>query len=198
MYKIAICGKSNSGKNTLSKLLRKEIKNNLGLNIPRTKYIAFADPIKEMALIMFPQIPRKFFFGSSEYRAEIIPGAFKDGNPLTVRQLLLDLGTEIGRSYKKTVWLDVFNHRIQKAQKNKMGLIVVTDVRFINEFEHLKKIGFYNIKLLRDSHLKINHSSETDQDSIKDEEFDYIIHNNGTLDDLKNEVSKIVSGLNHK
>ena len=30
----------------------------------------------------------------------------------------------------------------------------------------------------------INHSSETAQDSIKDEDFDFIINNNGTLEDL--------------
>lgn len=196
MYKIAITGKANSGKNTLGKLLFEEIndKHSCGSNI---NYIAFADPIKKMIGLMFPSLPSEYLYGPSSYRSEIIPNSFKDGVPLTVRQLLMDLGTGIGRSYNLNIWLDAFDVAFKSAMSNSFehDAIIVTDVRFRNEFDHLKELGFYQIKLLRDSHTKIDHSSEINQDSIKDNEFDYIVHNNGTLEDLKEEVAKIVANI---
>jgi hypothetical protein len=193
MYKIAICGKANTGKNTVSKILRKEIsKNQTGIFC---EYIAFADPIKAMIRIMFPELPEKYLTGSSKFRSEVIPGAFKEGSPLTVRQLLIDLGTGVGRTYKETIWLEAFDHTFQRAQSRRKNMVVVTDVRFRNEFDHLKKLGFYQIRLLRDSHLQINHASETNQDSIRDDEFDYVLHNNGTLADLKKAATQIITQL---
>ena len=91
--------------------------------------------------------------------------------------------------------MDAFDHTFAKAQKKNRSLVIVTDVRFRNEFDHLKKLGFYQIRLLRNSHLYSNHISETNQDTIQDSEFDYVLHNNGTLDNLKEEVAKIVSKL---
>jgi hypothetical protein len=109
--------------------------------------------------------------------------------------LLIDLGTGVGREYKENLWLDVFDNTFNKAVKKDKDLVIVTDVRFRNEFDHLKNLGFYQIRLLRDDHLKIDHASETNQDSIKDSEFDYILKNNGTLDDLTKEIFKIVQIL---
>lgn len=197
MYKIAICGKANSGKNTVSKFIVKELRRQ-----PKDKphlsckYIAFADPIKAMIRLMFPSLPEKYLTGSSSYRSSIISNAFKNGQPLTVRQLLTDLGTEVGRSYNQTIWLDAFDNAFEKAKANDYDIVIVTDVRFRNEFDHLKKLGFYQIRLLRgepELSVKTGHSSETEQDTIKDDEFDYILHNNSTLKDLKKEVTNIVN-----
>lgn len=196
MYKVAICGKANTGKNTLSKM----IKNQLGLLAPETYSIAFADPIKEMIRIMFPSIPRKHLYGSSKLRNEVVPEAFKEGKPLTIRQLLIDIGTGLGRGYKETVWLDNFDLRLQKALKNKRNkMIIVTDVRFRNEFNHLQNQGFYMIRLVRDNDAPtINHISETNQESILDEEFDYVADNNSSLKSLQGKVSEIINQLKRK
>lgn len=193
MYKIAITGKANSGKNTLGKLLSEEFVRRGNLCEPITKYIAFADPVKNIARLMFPNLPRKYLVGPSKFRTKTIPGAFKNGIPLTVRQLLIDIGTEIGRQYNDSVWLDAFDVAFKKAEKA-YKVVIVTDVRFRNEFDHLKKQGFFHIKLLRnsDSTSISSHISETNQESIKNEEFDYILDNNGSLDDLKEKVKKIV------
>lgn len=197
MYKIAITGKANSGKNTLGELvidhlheLIIEKRGRSELN-KQARYIAFADPLKKMARIAFPSIPRKWLYGSSKYRAEIIPGAFKEGVPLTVRQLLIDLGNDFGRKYQSDLWIRNLEHRVNKLSKGKAQAIVVTDCRFRNEFDYLKSAGFYQIRLLRDSHTKINDVSETNQDGILDDEFDYIVNNNGTLSDLIKEARKI-------
>jgi hypothetical protein len=194
MYKVAITGKANTGKNTLANY----IAGRMSIKPPfyGVEFIAFADPIKEMIRLMFPQLPRKYLYGASKYRSEIIPGAVnKEGNPLTIRQLLIDLGTGVGRTYKENVWMDVFDHKLTKLEKKNPTIVVVTDVRFRNEFDHLKKSGFFMIRLYRDEVIKINHSTETNQDSIRDDEFDHVVFNNGTEADLGAQADKIVAKL---
>lgn len=193
MYKIAITGKANTGKNTISKLLFQELK------LSSAKYLAFADPIKEMIQIAYPELPKEWLYGSSELRKNIVPGAFKNGVPLTVRQLLIDIGNDFGRAYKPDIWLRNFDDRLNKTLKSKKKVkpqaIIVTDCRFRNEFDHLKSLEFYQIRLLRNEHAKINDISETNQDGIADSEFNYVVHNNGTLESLQEDVKKIVSQL---
>lgn len=183
MYKIAIMGKANTGKNTLAGLLIDEIRAN-GSN--SYKCMAFADPIKEIVMIMFPRANRNCLYGPSQLRSESIPGAFKDGKPLTYRQALIDVGTEVGRKYSDRIWLENFDHRYESVVSD---LVIVTDVRFRNEFDHLKEKGFFQIRLYRHTDApEIQHISETGQSSIKDEEFDYVLHNNKSLEDLQEEV----------
>jgi len=192
MYKIAITGKANSGKNTVSRLLFKELK------LTTAKYLAFADPIKEMIQTAYPELPREWLYGSSELRKNVIPGAFKNGVPLTVRQLLIDIGN-FGRAYKHDIWLRNFDIRLNTAlklkKKDKPQAIIVTDCRLRNEFDHLKSLGFYQIRLLRNNHAKINDISETNQDDIDDSEFNSVLYNNGTLEELENRVKEIVLQL---
>jgi len=206
MFKVSISGKANTGKNTLSGLLVDELtkvgddaayQNNVyfGEWCGDEEVIAFADPIKEMIRQMFPKLPRKYLFGASKYRALPIPGALKDGKPLTVRQCLIDLGSA-GRAYNDKCWINAFDARLKKAENNGSDIVIVTDTRFRNEFDHLKRLGFFHIRVLRDSDIKINHISDTGQDAIKDHEFDYVLENNSTLADLKKEViEKIVPSI---
>lgn len=194
MLKIAICGKANSGKNTTAQLLSASIKENFRYSNFNTQLMAFADPIKEMISLMFPYLNKDLLYGPSKLRAEIIPEAFKDKQPLTIRQSLIDLGTGVGRSYNEDIWINAFKYKFNNI-KTHNNIVIVTDIRFINEFNYLKSENFYVIKLLRDSELKINHSSETNQDSINDRNFDYILYNNGTLSDLKIEVHKIAKNI---
>lgn len=210
MYKIAICGKANTGKNTLATLLQEEVyKRDDTAHIVQygrtsligfqAKTMAFADPIKEIVMIMFPNCNRECLYGPSQLRAEAIPGAFKDNKPLSYRQALIDIGTEVGRAYNDKVWLENFDNRYEKILiKNELDLLAVTDVRFRNEFEHLKKKGFFQIRLYRDTGKvsEINHVSETNQNTILDEEFDYVLFNNKSLDELREEIkSNIIPRL---
>ena len=197
MFKIAITGKANTGKNTVGKLLLKGLQGG-PLGIGKYKFIAFADPLKQMAQLAFPEIPRKWLYGSSKYRSQVIPGAFKEGTPLTVRQLLIDLGNDFGRKLKPTMWIDNFDKRLEKLYKKDLELVVVTDCRFRNEFDHLKKLKFFQIRILRDAHAKIDDVSETNQDGISDSEFDAVIRNNGTKSQLEAQVNQIISDLKLK
>jgi len=195
MYRIAITGKANTGKNTVGKLLTKGLTDEITGDRPH--FIAFADPLKKMVKLSFPEVPNKWLYGSSKYRSEVIPGAFKDGVPLTVRQALMDLGNDFGRKYQPDIWIRNFDTRVKKLIKNNVHGIIVTDCRFRNEFDHLGSLGFFQIRILRDDYVKINDVSETNQDGILNSEFDTVIHNNGTKEELSEQVSKIVAEITH-
>jgi hypothetical protein len=192
MYLIAITGKANTGKNTLSKLLDEEMRSRFS-EWKGTKFIAFADPIKQIVKIMFPNLPNKYLFGSSQFRSKEVPEAFKNGIPLTVRTLLTDIGTS-AREYNSNIWIQVFAKTLSKCF-NKKSLVVVTDVRFKNEFDYLNQLGFFKIRIYRSDVSKGTHISETNQDEIRDSEFDFIVNNDGTLEDLKAQVKKIVDEI---
>ena len=178
MYKIAITGKANSGKDTVGKIISKFYNNDPNIIYGGyTQKIALANPVKEMARIMYPDLPKKLFYGPSALRMTEIPGSLKDGKPLTVRQLLIDIGTNLGRKYDEKLWLNVFDHTLDYYNKRGCGLLIVTDVRFRNEFDHIKNKGFFTIRLVRNDYTKIDNVSETDQDGITDSEFDYVLNN---------------------
>lgn len=193
MIKIAFSGKANSGKDTAAKLLIEcFLKIN---NDSKTKSAALADPIKEMIKVMFPRTDDSILYGPSVNRMRTVPGAVFEDQPLTYRKLLQNLGTEVGRGYKETVWLDVMDYKMEKAENDGIGLFIVTDVRFRNEFDHLKESGCVMVRVKRGAQFVMGHSSEVEQESIKDDEFHYIIDNNGTLDDLKGGMEAIVGCL---
>ena len=198
--KIAICGKKNVGKNTLSQILQQEIKlhyNTIHYNNDTDYFIhhimAFADPIKEMILLMFPFAKRECLFGSSELREELIPNAInQEGHPLTYRQALIDIGT-LGRKYNPNIWVNAFDERIKCISST--NLIICSDLRFIEELEYLKKNHYIIIKLLRNSVTQLLNATETVQDGIPNDQFNFIIENNGTIDALQCQTHQIVQKI---
>jgi len=195
MLKIAFSGKANAGKDAAAKIFVEQFCDQLGQYKSKStvQIVSFADPIKEMVRIMFPRTKRITLYGASKYRSTVIEGATLKGEPLTYRALLQNLGTEVGRGYKETIWLDVMDFKIEKAQKRGVNLFVINDLRFKNEFDYLKNIGFKIIRVVRDEQLTLDHISETEQNQIKNNEFNYIVDNNGTLDHMKKSIVKIVS-----
>lgn len=194
LHKIAICGKKRVGKNTLSTILANLI--SIKYHSEATaKIMAFADPIKEMILQMFPKANKNCLFGSSELREEIIPDAIdQNGNPLTYRQALIDIGT-LGRKYNPNMWVNVFHNRIQTMNDNyffPIKLIICSDLRFPEEFEFLKKHNFCLVKLRRKDTLLSDNPTETAQDGISLDLFDIVVDNDKSIDDLTIEAKKII------
>ncbi|CAB4197051.1 hypothetical protein UFOVP1290_571 [uncultured Caudovirales phage] len=192
MYKIAISGKAGSGKDTLAKLLR----DHLDTDNCNTKILALADPVKDIVKIMFPRTEDYILYGPSKNRALIVPGVFKNDAPLTYRKLLQEIGTEVGRSYNQSIWLNVLDYKLEMAEKNgNIKLFVVSDVRFKNEFDHLKQCGYTMIRIFRNLDSDLDHSSETEQNSINDDLFDYVIDNNNSIEQLKSVSNDIANDI---
>ena len=110
------------------------------------------------------------------------------------RKFLQLVGTEWGRSIDNDIWINL----VLKNQP-KEGNIYCADVRFKNEFDALRNNGFIMIKLIRDEvncnrigNGTTTHISENNLDEYGDEHWDYILYNNGSLEDLYNELDNIM------
>ena len=201
MHKISISGKGGVGKSVFSKFLIsafKEKSNNSGLSFGY-KTAAFADPIKEIILKMFPNTDKKILYGKSELRSSLVPDSFLNDQPLTYRKLLQHLGTEVGQIYKKGIWLDVMQSKLNKAIEKQLNLFIVNDCRFIHEFNYLKSNNFKFIRIIgRSTTLNTEnqqHSSEKEQELITDDRFDFIVNNNKGLKELRAIANSVVDSL---
>lgn len=191
MLKIAISGKAKSGKNTVANIILKEIcKNN---RLQHEQLIAFADPIKEIVLQMFPTAKKECLYGPSEKRSEIISDNLFDsnGNLLTYRQALMDIGS-MARKYNSNIWVEMFDKKFKKMSGD---IIIATDLRFMEEFNYLKNNNFFLIKIKRDDITKIDHPSETTQDNIEICNFNYVLDNNGDLKNLEHTIKNNIIPL---
>ena len=121
------------------------------------------------------------------------------GLPRTKDRLLLQLlGTEWGRNKNQDIWLDKLFSTLDLSSKDN---IIITDARFKNEFLACKKNGFILIKIEADDTTRIArgadirpHASEIDMDEYN--EYDYVIENNGTIDEFYTKLLNILSDIN--
>ena len=113
------------------------------------------------------------------------------------RKFLQFIGTEWARNIDENVWINIV------LGKDIKGIGLLSDIRFPNEFNALKNNGWICIKVTRDNIDKNRvgngdntHSSELRINDIKDEEWDFIINNNSTLEDLYKRLDKIITKIN--
>lgn len=110
---------------------------------------------------------------------------------MTPRKLLQLVGTECGRNIiHPSIWI---NALLSKYNKD-FSKWIVTDVRFKNEAEAVKSKGGILIRINRETGLSDNHPSETDLDEYP--EWDFIIDNNGSMEDLTNSAKEAIIKLN--
>lgn len=169
MKLIGITGKAGSGKTTAAKFLSEK----------RYHVMSFATPLKLMAdyiLDSFDMLP-------VVTKNEIIPGL-----DCTVRHLYQTLGTEWGRQcIHPDLWVLCAKQSIDRVTDFRKFTvlydgIVFDDVRFNNEADFIRKQGGKIIHLVRENSIEDNHQSEL---GINPEGSDYIIVNNGNIQELK-------------
>lgn len=99
-----------------------------------------------------------------------------------IRRLLQVFGTEGGREILgENIWVETALKGIRPGEN-----VVVTDVRFKNEADYIRSQGGTVIKIVREGVGPVNnHISDNAMELYK---FDHIINNNGTLQDLHDEV----------
>ena len=186
LFKILISGQANTGKDTLKNICINSLK-------IQDNYIslAFADPMKRIACEMYPNLDRSWLYGPSHLRNNVIDGATDlSGNPLTVRQLLLDLG-KFGRKYNQDTWINATDQKIDKTKH-----ILIPDCRFINEFNYAVKNEFYLIRIRRPSNeYKIDDISETEMNQVEDAKFNTVILNDGSLENLEYKTKYVMKDI---
>lgn len=167
---IGVHGLAQSGKDTAAWRLIKIIHS---MNWKTEK---FAKPVYEICSIL-SQTP---VYEIENKKNEIIPGW-----DITYREMLIQIGMG-GRKYNERIWID---HLFKRVDHNVVNLII-TDVRFLNEVEEIKKSGGVVIKIDRDiDPIENDHGSESEL--LNFNEFDFIINNNGTLDELELKLNEL-------
>jgi hypothetical protein len=120
---------------------------------------------------------------------------------MTVRDLLQKLGTEAMREGLHTnVWVNAlmsdykpgpFYPDVPAEDHAEFPNWIITDTRFPNEAQAIKDKGGMVIKVDRPGVGPVNgHPSE---DALKDYNFDYVIHNDGSINDLDNKVIEFIN-----
>ena len=111
------------------------------------------------------------------------------------RQFLQYIGTDWARKKDPNVWIRLL---LDESSSSKEGNLFLSDLRFSNEFEILKKEGWVCVKINRplvDDERKgsgiVNHDSEIDLDTIDDKEWDFIIQNNQSMEDFYSRLDNL-------
>lgn len=153
------------------------------------------DLAAEFILKFYPGDVRKF--ADPLYRLMYETQEFL-GLPKEKDRLFLQLiGTDWGRAKDPNIWVNtLFSTLDLNSDKN----IIITDARFLNEFEALKANGFILVKIESSDELRkqrgatlMSHASEVDMDLYTD--YDYVIENNGTVFNFYSKLSHMLTDI---
>ena len=144
----------------------------------------FAQPLYDMLCVMYkdviPHISQKYIELHKNHK---MPFSQK-----TWRQGLQTLGTEWGRNIiAKDIWIDICLQRIRVAQNELGWNCVISDMRFISEFQRAKELmphaETYGVYRDISANNVMNHQSETEVPWIISNS-DGAIQNNKTIQDF--------------
>ena len=205
---IAMSGKKQVGKDTATTIMKTMLET-AGLQVTTT---AFAEPLKEMCINILG-LKRELVYGSNDDKntpSSILWDGFSmdirlkysnetddDGRdwprsgPMTVREVLQVMGTDVFRAIYDDVWANAPFNR----DWSDYDVVIITDCRFPNEKRVTETRGGAVVRLERNTGYVDNHPSETALDGATfDPRFYY--QNNGTLDELTAFARSVLENLN--
>lgn len=191
---IAFTGLAGSGKDTSGEAL---------MVSPMFVRESFADPIRKMLEAIGVPVAEIYREFGGARKNEPLP---KFGNK-SLRYLMQTLGTEWGRDLvSDSLWLDLTTERIKENTNN--GLFtVITDLRFENEAQAVKKLGGVIVKIQKvcssvtetENHDFYSHSSESGiPDNLIDATISNFFYDNPTTGKyvhMKNTILQVSSLL---
>lgn len=222
---LGISGKAGSGKDTVADLLVQEfnfVKVSLADPLKRICRDVFAFTDEQLWGPSGKRNEPDLRYPQGWHRAPEGSGAHDFQGYLTPRRALQTLGTEWGRECYPDVWVEYavrmarlvldpkggdlsgsigYDQRHGPIVTNRTAAsgVAIPDVRFKNEVDGLKKAGAKLIRVKRpDAGLSGNagaHRSEMEQDEIPDSDFDFVINNDGSLEDLCLQVEQVMKYL---
>ena len=207
---IGITGLISSGKDTIADYL---------CTFHGFRRLSFAGSLKDAVANIFDW-DREMLEGttkqSREWREQVDPwwSDRLDIPHLTPRWVLQYWGTEVCRTgFHDDVWVASLEHKLSKTKDK----VVITDCRFPNELNAIKNAGGISMRVVRGSNpdwyeaaRALNkgpshigwalarktldkHKVHASEYSSVGLDYDYIIDNNGTIDELHNKVKSIIN-----
>jgi dephospho-CoA kinase len=175
---IGLSGYAQSGKDTVAEHLI----SNFGY-----RRVAFADPIRMALYKLNPVVPVGEF--SSTHLAQAVDGlGWEETKRLSpeTRRLLQVLGTEVGREmFGPDFWVNQAMNSFGKFDK-----VVLTDVRYPNEYKAIKDRDGIVIRITKPGTTAINaHESET---ALDNHGFNGTIVNDGSKEDLYEKIDNLI------
>ncbi len=185
MNLIAISGKRRSGKTALGSIL----------NAQFGYYpISIAAPLKEMCQKYFglttEQTDGVFKEQPTQFRDQRHPGR---GLFLTPRDIMTHIGSSF-RAVDKDFWVKMLFDQIKERTQAQMQTYVITDVRFRNEMDWMRKHGAVTVRLARDEKFtgpNLNDLSETELDNYTDWDLNISAEENTEMDDLYKTAGRV-------
>jgi hypothetical protein len=203
---IGICGFIGSGKDTVADFL---------VNFHEFRRESFASTLKDSVAAVFGW-DRTLLEGRTaearEWREQVDPWWAERLNmpTLTPRWVLQYWGTEVcRRSFHDDIWIASLENKLRNSKDN----IVISDCRFPNEIEAIKKANGIIVWVQRgalpewyDDAVSANQGNNIGINAMKlrkihasewawlGSEFDHVIDNNGTIDDLFKQAQGLVIG----
>lgn len=200
------CGLAGSGKDTSYNFFKK---------ILQQKYpdytiqnYAFGNSLKEIVSDVTELYTGERFpvsnMESLEYKEKSHPEynilVANEQQPLVIRTLLQQIGTNILRKHLgDDIFADCVVKKIKQQFKHHNQIAIITDLRFPNEYKCVERycderdLKFYTIYIERQQKLTSHtHVSESFYDLLQK---DFIIQNNGTLDDLYKKLEEMYFSL---
>jgi hypothetical protein len=166
---IAFAGNVGCGKDTAANFL------------PHAHRLAFAEPLKKAAKILFNFTDAQLY---DEVEKERIDERWGE----TPREILQWLGTDILRKRYPGFFINHMKMRIEEAIKNGVTLVAVTDCRFKDEAESIRKLfeeeaesikkgaGFV-VKITRPGAPRTKHNKHESENGIPDSLANYFVRN---------------------
>lgn len=204
---ISVSGKIGSGKDTVAAIIM-ELANDKQWEVKK-----WAGKLKDIATLL-TGIPKEKFEDQEFKKTKLGPewnkpiylkGELVSSEPMTVRDLLQLLGTEAMRDGLHTdTWVNALmseyktNNGVDtKAEGEGNGVVadkfwIITDTRFPNELAAITRRNGITIRVNRThaNQTKSSHSSERALDHVTD--WDHVIENDGTIDELRAKVLHIL------
>lgn len=112
---------------------------------------------------------------------------------MSLREILVYVGTYVlQESVNRSIFVNIVKNKIDEERRKNPDLkyVIVTDNRFEHELDFINRNNGIMISIKRNAIKQLDNIAEHDLDDLNN--YDYIIENNGTYDDLLKEIWDIV------
>lgn len=198
---IGISGKIGSGKDTFAELLAEQLEGKVERHALADKLRLITEIVSGIKMSTTHKINKPFCNEIRNYTQDQKNIVIKQFNK-TIGETLQLVGTDLFRdNYDTDIWVKSFFNEELYEKLNNGKIIVVPDVRFVNEADYIIQEGGYLIRLegdpigVRENSLRdLNHISETDLDDYTN--FSKIIYNDKKdIETLKKVVNDLIFEL---